>query len=66
MDQYLTPADVATALKVHPESVLRWARTGELAGSKLGKLWRFRPTDVDAFVQRQLQPAQADTLSIPL
>lgn len=65
MEQYLTAADVATMLQVHMETVLRWARTGELAGSKLGKLWRFRRADVDAFMQRQ-QPAQAEALSIPL
>jgi excisionase family DNA binding protein len=65
MEQYLTAADVATMLQVHMETVLRWARTGELAGAKLGKLWRFRRADVDAFVQRQ-QPAHADALSIPL
>lgn len=65
MEQYLTAADVATMLQVHMETVLRWARTGELAGAKLGKLWRFRRADVDAFVQRQ-QPAQADALVIPL
>lgn len=65
MEQYLTAADVATMLQVHMETVLRWARTGELAGAKLGKLWRFRRADVDDFVQRQ-QPAHADALSIPL
>lgn len=65
MEQYLTAADVATMLQVHMETVLRWARTGELAGAKLGKLWRFRRADVDAFVQRQ-QPAHTDALSIPL
>ena len=65
MEQYLTAADVATLLQVHMETVLRWARTGALTGAKLGKLWRFRRADVDAFVQRQ-QPAHADTLSIPL
>ena len=65
MEQYLTAADVATMLQVHMETVLRWARTGELVGAKLGKLWRFRRADVDAFVQRQ-QPAHADALSIPL
>ena len=64
MEQYLTPADVATMLQVHQETVLRWARAGALAGSKLGKLWRFRRIDVDAFVQRQ-HPAQADALSVP-
>ena len=65
MQQYLTPADVATMLQVSLETVLRWARSGELAGAKLGKLWRFRPDDVNAFVQRR-QPAQGDALIIPL
>ena len=64
MDTYLTPADVAAALQVHMETVLRWARTGELAGSKIGKLWRFRQADVDAFV-RHRQAAPADALSVP-
>ena len=65
MQQYLTPADVATMLQVSLETVLRWARSGELIGSKLGKLWRFRPDDVNAFVRRR-QPAQGDALIIPL
>lgn len=64
MDKYLTPDDVAAALQVHMETVLRWARTGKLPGSKIGKLWRFRPSDVDAFV-RGRQPAQGDALSVP-
>lgn len=64
MEQYLTAPDVATMLQVHMETVLRWARTGELAGSKIGKLWRFRQADVDAFV-RGRQPAQGDALSVP-
>ena len=37
MEKYLTTAEVATMLQVHQETVLRWARAGQLAGAKLGK-----------------------------
>lgn len=63
MDQYLTPEDVAHRLQVHVETVLRWARAGELQGAKLARQWRFTPTDVEAFIaahrttQPEAQPA---------
>ncbi|MCB0051152.1 MAG: helix-turn-helix domain-containing protein, partial [Caldilinea sp.] len=50
MDQYLTPEDVAHRLQVHVETVLRWARAGELRGAKLARQWRFTAADVEAFV----------------
>ena len=63
MDQYLTPEDVAHKLQVHVETVLRWARTGELQGAKLARQWRFTTADVEAFIaahrttQPEAQPA---------
>ncbi len=58
MDQYLTPEDVAHRLQVHVETVLRWARAGELRGAKLARQWRFTAADVEAFVatHRPTQP----------
>ena len=34
--------EAAELLGVHPESVRRRARDGEIPGLKFGKLWRFR------------------------
>lgn len=65
MDQYLTPNDVAERLQVHVETVLRWARAGELPGAKLGQQWRFRPGDVENFVTRRMA-STPEALAIPL
>lgn len=65
MDQYLTPTDVAQRLQVHVETVLRWARSGELPGAKLGQQWRFRAGDVEAFVASRMI-ATPDALAIPM
>ncbi|MFN4073758.1 MAG: helix-turn-helix domain-containing protein [Thermus sp.] len=37
---FLTPEELAGALRVSPETVRRWLRTGEVAGQRVGRLWR--------------------------
>lgn len=56
-EQLLTVAQVATWLNVHPETVLRWVRSGKLPGSKLGREWRFQRADVEAFIERNRSAA---------
>jgi excisionase family DNA binding protein len=46
----LTPEEVAARLKVKPRTVQEWLRSGRLAGLKLGKLWRIREYDLEAFL----------------
>jgi excisionase family DNA binding protein len=48
--ELLTPEEVAERLKVKPRTVQEWLRTGRLAGLKLGKLWRIRESDLQAFL----------------
>jgi len=43
--------EVAKLMGVHPETVKRRARAGEIPGIKLGKLWRFRASALDSHVQ---------------
>jgi excisionase family DNA binding protein len=47
----LDSQEVAHLMGVHPETVKRRARTGEIPGIKLGKLWRFRASALDSYVQ---------------
>lgn len=49
--------DVAKALKCSPRSVAEWTASGALASVKLGRLRRYRPEDVEAFVRRNLKGA---------
>lgn len=45
----LEAEDVAGLLKVHKQTVYDLARSGRLPAVKIGKVWRFRPSDVSAF-----------------
>jgi len=36
----------AALLQVHPKTLQRMARRGEVKGYQLGKLWRFRASDL--------------------
>jgi excisionase family DNA binding protein len=50
----LTVDEVAEALKVRPEAVRRWLRSGRLRGFRPGGKktgWRIRRSDLDQFIE---------------
>ena len=52
-EELLTVAEVAKRMKVHPETVREWLRTGRMrgyrpGGSKLG--WRIRVSEIERFL----------------
>lgn len=50
--ELLTAQEVAERLSVHPESVRRWTRQGDLAAIRLPSgRYRYRVEDVDAMVR---------------
>ena len=44
----------AAILKIHPKSLQRMARRGEIRGLQIGKVWRFRASVLDEWIQQQL------------
>ena len=42
-------------LKFHPKTVKRLAKEGVLPGIKIGRVWRFRESSLDAWMTAQLQ-----------
>ena len=38
-------------MHVHPETVKRRARRGEIPGLKFGKVWRFRASVLDTYIR---------------
>lgn len=52
----MTADEVAEALGVHRKFVYARQRSDELRGYKLGPHFRFRPTDVRAFLEASLAP----------
>jgi excisionase family DNA binding protein len=49
LEQILTLTEAADLLRLHPRTVREYVRRGELQGRLLGRRWRFRRKDLDAF-----------------
>jgi len=47
----LSAPDVAGVLGIEVDTLYRYARKGVIRGIKIGKLWRFSQSDVDAFIR---------------
>ena len=56
----LNVKEVAEALQCSPRAVAAWTASGELVSVKLGRLRRYRPEDVEAFIQRNLSTSSPD------
>ncbi|WP_419910647.1 helix-turn-helix domain-containing protein [Candidatus Poriferisodalis sp.] len=49
-EEIMTPDEVARFLKVSKKTVLRRARLGELPAAKVGRAWRFRRSELLAYL----------------
>jgi excisionase family DNA binding protein len=61
-ESLFTPAEAAAYLRVHAKTAIRLAREGEIPALRLGKHWRFRRSDLAAWVSARIgssrQPAE--------
>src|ERR1041384_2150151 len=46
----LDSVEAARLLRIHPKTLQRMARQGQVVGIHVGKLWRFRASDIEAWV----------------
>lgn len=51
----LDSQQAAELMHVHPETVKRRARRGEIPGPKFGKVWRFRASGLEAYIRNLMQ-----------
>lgn len=56
-EKLMTPEQVADRLQVQSSTVLTWLQKGKLRGIKLGRLWRIRSSDLEAFINGGSPPA---------
>ena len=54
--EFLSAETVAHQLDVKPVTIYRWCRDGRLRCLKLGKSWRIRQSDLDAFLRQSEGP----------
>ena len=50
-DRLLTLREAAEVLRLNPRTVREYVRRGEIEGRIIGKRWRFRRADLDAFYE---------------
>ena len=61
-----TPKEVAARLKMPLKTVLEYLRRGTLPGFRIGKHWRVRKADLDAFLERSAKPRLHPVSTEPL
>jgi len=53
VERLLTPEQVAKVLQLHHLTVLKFIKSKTLKSIKLGRVYRIRETDLDAFLEQQ-------------
>jgi len=48
----LDSTEAASLLRIHPKTLQRMARNGEIAGIQVGRLWRFRASTLNSWLNR--------------
>ncbi len=58
MDNYLTVEEIATELKVTPDTIQKLLRQKRLIGFKVGGVWRVTKEDLERYVEEQKKRQQ--------
>ena len=51
----LDSQQAADLMQVHPETLKRRARRGEIPGMKFGKVWRFRASGLEEYIRNLMR-----------
>jgi len=60
-DEILPIRDVAALLKIGEKTAYTMAQDGDLPGFKVRGQWRFRRSDIDAWISEQVEQARAES-----
>jgi excisionase family DNA binding protein len=52
-EQLMSIRDVAEFLQLNQTTVYAWAQQGILPGYKLGRTWRFRPSELETWLEER-------------
>ena len=53
-DEIMTVEEVAKYLKLKPQTIYKWAQTGQIPAAKFGKEWRFRRRILDEWIDASI------------
>jgi excisionase family DNA binding protein len=52
-ERLLDSEETAALMKIHPKTLQKLARKGVVRGIHIGKLWRFRASAIEAWIESQ-------------
>jgi excisionase family DNA binding protein len=61
----LDSEEAAAMLKIHPKTLQRLARSGEISAVQIGRLWRFRASSLNAWLVQKMIPRSDTSLTLP-
>lgn len=61
MKEIMTVDDAAELLAVHPQTIRKWVRSGEITGADTPAGYRFTPADIHAWMAKHRQPKTVTT-----
>lgn len=50
LEPWFSVEDIAKHLGVSKETIYRWLDSGKIPAHRIGKLWKFKPNEVDQWV----------------
>lgn len=53
-EQLLDSDEAAALLKIHPKTLQKMARNGDIAGVQVGRLWRFRASVINEWLEQKM------------
>ena len=53
-ERLLDSDEAADLLRIHPKTLQRMARNGEITGVQIGKLWRFRASTLNDWLKQKI------------
>jgi PTS system nitrogen regulatory IIA component len=56
-DQLMSVRDLADYLQVDMSTVYLWSQRGQIPAMKVGRMWRYRRSEIDAWLESRRTPA---------
>lgn len=64
-DEIMTLEEVASYLKLKPQTIYTWAQERKIPAAKLGKEWRFKRSIIDRWINQHFDPKFSGIIDSP-